>query len=158
MSKLPLIASLENTLKEQSWGLVTFDYNIDNWEPGLGIICNLAINCDTGRHSQSLRCFFEMFAILIIFTLLSVAGSRAPDHLERDERTWRKAKNKKANNYSSMQATIMLEWWCRWYCTIISNVSLFYAKNRNVTFETQKLHWQIFKDSKHLTAFTFNFS
>ena len=40
------------------------DYSADNWEPGFANnLCYLAINCDTGQHSQCLPCLFKFASV-----------------------------------------------------------------------------------------------
>ena len=52
------------------------DYNSDNWEPEfVTIIVYLAINCDTGQHSQFLRCFWQL-CLVVARKWLGVKGRR----------------------------------------------------------------------------------
>ena len=55
--KFVRILTIENTVMETG-DIWDTDYNSDNWEPEfMTIIVFRTINCDTGQHSQFLRCF-----------------------------------------------------------------------------------------------------
>ena len=117
MSQFPMIAPLENILKKQSsrdlWHLRHW---LQYWQLRTWIndnLCYLTINCDTGQHSQFLRCFVCYYSYYAKADDSGHHNSQSPGWVEMSQKTakveisWKKLQKWKCHKKNCKRGNVI---------------------------------------------------